>query len=432
MVQKPRVGYCRVSTATGEQAAALVNQRSRIKSAGVHEIIEDIESGRSQERQGYVELLRRIATKSISEIVITRLDRLGRDAAATDAFIAIAAKHGVAITCLDGGTVEAQSPQGFLLARIATSMAEVESRMLSLRVKSGYAEGRKKARPLRGRAAWGYAKNADNSALIPDAVEWSRAQQFVALLQEVHMRTNTALDEWHKRGLGPIPLNSCRAVRAWMLNPTIRGGLGYNQKPNHTYEEIVWDTHPPLITHTQFVAFERQMKDNARRWGHVANTTPRLLTGLCVCTGCGRKMTYAGSRRIASVICKSRECEQRYKSTHEDVVRAAINKALSEQAATIASRVHHQNPEEQKLLSEIAELEAKGDPDLQPSIDLKRERLRALTQKQGPDPQLLAAFSDPAVFDHLESFEQLRQVYLSFVQQVDIQMQEVAAVVLRL
>jgi DNA invertase Pin-like site-specific DNA recombinase len=432
MGQKLRIGYCRVSTATGEQAAALINQRSRVEASGVAEIIEDIESGLSQERKGYVELLRRIATKSISEIVVTRLDRLGRDAAATDAFIAVAAKHKVAITCLDGGTVEAQSPQGFLLARIATSMAEVESRMLSMRVKAGYAEGRKKARPLRGRAAWGYAKNADNSALIPDAVEWSRAQQFVALLQEVHMRTNTALDEWHKRELGPIPLNSCRAVRAWLLNPTIRGGLGYNQLPNHCYETLIWDTHPALITHTQFDAFERQLKDNARRWGHVANVTPRLLTGLCVCAGCGRKMTYAGSRRIASVICKSRECEQRYKSTHEDVVRAAINQALSERAADVAARVHQQNPEELQLLNQISELEAKGDPDLQPAIDLKRERLRALAQKQGPDPQLLAAFSDPAVFDHFQSFEELRQVYLSFVQQVDIRMQVVEAVVLRL
>jgi len=432
MGKRIRIGYCRVSTATGEQAAALINQRARIQASGVDEIIEDIESGRSQERPGYLELLRRIANKSVNEIVCTRIDRLGRDAAATDAFIAVAAKHKVEIVCLDGGTVEAQSPQGFLMARMATSMAEVESRMLSMRVKAGYAEGRKRARPLRGRAAWGYCKNADNSALTPDPVEFPRAQHFVALLKQVNIRTNTVLDEWHKRKLGPIPLNSCRAVRGWLLNPTIRGGLGYNQQPNHVFTEVIWDTHPPLISHTEFAVMERQLKDNRRRWGHSASTTPRLLTGLCVCAGCNRKMTYAGSRRIASVICKSRECEQRYRSTHEDVVRAAINAALSTKAQEIASSITTENPEEITLRAQIAQFESMGDPDLEPAIELKRQRLQALSEHRGPDPELLRAFSNPAVWDHLQSFEELRQVYLSYVQQVTIRMQVVEAVVLRL
>lgn len=433
MGRRLRVGYCRVSTATGEQAAALVNQRQRIEASDVDEIIEDIESGMSQERPGYLELLSRISRKEIGQIVCTRLDRLGRDAAATDAFIAVAAKHRVEIVCLDGGTVESQSPQGFLLARIATSMAEVESRMLSLRIKAGLVEGRKRHRPLRGKIAWGYDINDDRSALLPHPQEFARAQKFLNMLTDLNMRVGTTLDEWHRQNLGPIPLSSGRAVRAWLINPVLRGGLGYKQLANHKFEQVVWDTHPALLSHTQFQIIERQIADNSRRWGRQSTNIPKLLTGLCVCSGCGRKMTYASAaRKYAAVHCKSRECPQRYKSTREDLIRATINQALSLKAREIANTVVVQKPEELKLLDEIAKLEAMQDPDLQPSIDLKRERLSVLTQQHGPDPALLRAFADPCVWDHLQSFEELRQVYLAFVQQVTVRHRAVEAVVLRL
>lgn len=430
-----RVGYCRVSTATGEQAAALVNQRSRIKATGVDEILEDVESGLSQDRPGYLELLHRVSRKEVSEIVVTRLDRLGRDAAATDAFIAVAAKHGVKIQCIDGGTVESQSPQGFLLARIATSMAEVESRMLSLRVKSALAEGRKRRRPQRNFACFGYAKAPDGSALIPHPTNFARAQLFLAVLKQCGMRVGAALDNWEKQNLGPAPFKCGRSVRKWLMNPVIRGGLGYKQLPNNTFEEIAWNTHPALITHTEFSIIERQLQDNRRRWGLQTKHMAHLLSGICVCRTCNHKMSYASSARsFAAVICKNRTCSVRYKSTREDLVRSAINKALSERAHDIANRIKVENPEEVALKAQIAEYEAKVhiDPDLAAIVAIKKERLAALDQQQGPDPELLGAFSDEAVWNHLSSFEELRQVYLAFVQQVLVSPGVVEEVVLRL
>lgn len=426
-----RIGYLRVSTDTEEQLSALQNQRSRIASTGVDRLIEDVESGLSQDRPGYLELLHLIDTRQINEVVCTRVDRLGRDAAATDALIAIAAKRGVTITCLDGGTVDAQTPQGFLLSRIATSMAEMESRMLSMRVRAGYSEGRKRARPLRGKVCWGYRVNADKSALEPDPIEFPRASRFLELCKRCDWRMNTALDKWHAMKLGPIPLGSCRAVKAWLLNPVLRGGLGYLKSSDNTYKEIVWDTHQPLLSHSNFLIMERQLQDNRRRWGHSAQVKPRLLTGLCVCAGCGRKMTYAGSRTIPSVICKSRECSQRYKSTREDVVRDAINAALSERNEALAQRVTAEKPEVLELRTKIAELEALADPDLEPAITIKRERLAALQQQVGPDPHLLDVFADPAVWSQLDD-DQLRELYLMLVEQVRIDHQAVASVVLRL
>ena len=37
-----------------------------------------------------------------------------------------------------------------------------------------------------------------------------------------------------------------------MLNPILRGGIGYLQQKNHTFAEIVWDLHEPLISHEEY------------------------------------------------------------------------------------------------------------------------------------------------------------------------------------
>jgi DNA invertase Pin-like site-specific DNA recombinase len=431
MGQAVRIGYLRVSTDTSEQLNALENQRSRILGSGVDRLIEDVESGLSQDRPGYLELLHLIDTRQVQEVVCTRVDRLGRDAAATDALIAVAAKRGVRIHCLDGGTIDSETPQGFLLSRMATSMAEMESRMLSMRVRAGYSEGRKRARPLRGKVAWGYRVNADRSALEPDPQEFPRAARFLALCKQCDWRMNTALDKWHTAGLGALPLSSCRAVKAWLLNPVLRGGLGYLKQNDNTYKEIVWDTHEALLSHSSFVIMERQLHDNRRRWGHSAQVKPRLLTGLCVCAGCNRKMTYAGSRTIASVVCKSRECAQRYKSTREQTVREAINSELSKRNTQLAQLATKENPETLALKAKIAWLKALDDPDMAAAIEIKRERLLALEQQVGPDPQLLSVFADPAVWSQL-SDEELRELYLALVERVMVDRQEVETVVLRL
>ena len=108
-----KVGYCRVSTSTGEQLSALKSQVARVKTAGVDRVITDIESGLSNEREGMNELLNLIDSRQVQEVLVTRVDRLGRDASATDSLIVLAGKRGVRITTLDGGQIEAENPDRF-------------------------------------------------------------------------------------------------------------------------------------------------------------------------------------------------------------------------------------------------------------------------------------------------------------------------------
>ena len=100
------VGYARVSTQSGEQKSALVTQKNRLKSAGVEKIYTDVESGRSNDRKAFNELLQLIDKRAIKEIVVTRFDRLGRDATFVDAALVLAAKKNVVIRTIDTGLVD--------------------------------------------------------------------------------------------------------------------------------------------------------------------------------------------------------------------------------------------------------------------------------------------------------------------------------------
>lgn len=425
-----RVGYVRVSTASGEQLAALESQRARIEAAGVDEVIEDVQSGRESDRAGYLRLLDLIDRRQVREVVITRVDRLGRDAADTDAAIAFAAKRGVLLTALDGGAIESETPQGFVMSRIMTTMAEMESRMLSLRIKGGLAQRRLEGRPLRGRAPWGYRITADKRHFEPHPLEWGRAQQFLALMREGGWRMNPALDRWAAEGRGEIPLHSCRAVRAWLLNPVLRGATGYRQQKNHRFAEVVWGTHPALIDEAVYDEIKAALAQNRRMWGHNAYTVPRLLTSLCRCGHCGHSMPYAPGRRIPAVLCRTRGCLQEYRSTREELVRQAVNEALSSRAHALAAAVAIEPPELEQLRHEIAELQSRADPDLKEAIERKLSRLHNLHKTEALDPQLVAELSRPKFWAHY-SPEELRELYQGLVQRVVIRDQQVAEVGLR-
>ncbi len=76
---KISVAYARVSSR--EQAInshALEQQIARLEKAGVDLVIHDVQSGKKDNRPGLKRLLAMIERGEVSEVVITRIDRLGR------------------------------------------------------------------------------------------------------------------------------------------------------------------------------------------------------------------------------------------------------------------------------------------------------------------------------------------------------------------
>lgn len=80
------IGYARVSK--DDQADSLPAQVSRLEAAGCARVITDIETGRSTDRDGLLGVMAMVQAGEVAELLVTRVDRLGRDAAYTDALLA--------------------------------------------------------------------------------------------------------------------------------------------------------------------------------------------------------------------------------------------------------------------------------------------------------------------------------------------------------
>lgn len=134
----PRVfAYCRVSTA--DQTTD--NQRLEIQAAGfaieTRRCIEEQISGSvaAKERPGFIKLIERLETGDV--LVVTKLDRLGRNAMDVRSTIEHLATLGVRVHCLALGGVDLTSPAGKMTMQVIAAVAEFERDLLRERTLSG-------------------------------------------------------------------------------------------------------------------------------------------------------------------------------------------------------------------------------------------------------------------------------------------------------
>ena len=148
----PRVfAYCRVSTT--DQTTE--NQRLEILAAGfaieTRRLIAESISGSvaAKERPGFIKLMDRMESGDV--LVVTKLDRLGRNAMDVRASVEQLAKSGVRVHCLALGGVDLTSPAGKMTMQVIAAMAEFERDLLIERTLSGIirakAAGKKFGRP---------------------------------------------------------------------------------------------------------------------------------------------------------------------------------------------------------------------------------------------------------------------------------------------
>jgi DNA invertase Pin-like site-specific DNA recombinase len=423
-----RIAYARVSTSKGEQLSALVAQRSRLEAEGPDLLLEDVESGLNTERPQYLQLKHLIASGKVSEVVATRLDRLGRDASESDAFVSLCDHHGVVCRCLDDGVVTMATPEDLLLTRLKGSLSQGESMRIKARVRKGLAAGRELGKPMR-KPCWGYRLSADRMNCELDPEQAPHALRFIELLKRMNWRMQPALEAFD----GPIPIRSGRGVRAWLLNPTIRGAVAYRQVPNHQFEQILWNRHPALLSQADYTQMEVVIGRNRLLWGRNCRRTQRALTGLCVCGECGYRLKYIAQRTHHSLRCGCETCSRRYKGTREDLLLRFVIEELSQRVAKkLASTVDQSEPPEvAQLKQQIEALERQGDPDLEEAVERKRRRLAALLSQPAVDPELERKIADPRWFDSL-SYDELTAIVQQLVERVELTNGVPAAIRLKL
>lgn len=149
--------YCRVST-TGQTTA---NQLQEIRGAGFdiqdQRIIEEQISGSTPagERKGFQKLLERMESTDV--LVVTKLDRLGRNAMDVRSTVELLSSMGIRVHCLALGGVDLTSPAGKMTMAVIASVAEFERDLLIERTQSGLmrakSEGKTLGRPTAANAS---------------------------------------------------------------------------------------------------------------------------------------------------------------------------------------------------------------------------------------------------------------------------------------
>lgn len=152
MTTKSIFGYARVST----KEQTVENQRREIEAAGYRIEFWHSDEGVSGkvpalQRPGFVEMLRQI--RKGETLVVTKLDRLGRDAQDVGATIKLLAERRIEVVVLQLGKLDLTSPAGKLMLTMLAAVAEMERDLLIERTQSGLArakaEGKTLGRPTR-------------------------------------------------------------------------------------------------------------------------------------------------------------------------------------------------------------------------------------------------------------------------------------------
>jgi putative DNA-invertase from lambdoid prophage Rac len=140
--------YCRVSTT--EQTTE--NQLREIETAGFavspQRVISETVSGSvpTSERQGFGRLLDKMEAGDV--LVVTKLDRLGRNAMDVRATVEALDGMGIRVHCLALGGVDLCSPAGKMTMGVIAAVAEFERDLLVERTQAGLARAKAEGKSL--------------------------------------------------------------------------------------------------------------------------------------------------------------------------------------------------------------------------------------------------------------------------------------------
>jgi putative DNA-invertase from lambdoid prophage Rac len=148
MTMSRTFAYCRVSTA--DQTTD--NQVQEIGASGFsvdpkRTIVETISgSVAAMEREGFAKLVDRLEANDV--LIVTKLDRLGRNAMDVRATVDRLAADGVRVHCLALGGVDLTSPAGRMTMGVIAAVAEFERDLLIERTQAGLARAKASGKAL--------------------------------------------------------------------------------------------------------------------------------------------------------------------------------------------------------------------------------------------------------------------------------------------
>lgn len=331
---------------------------------------------------------------------------------------------GVSIRALDGGEIEAATPQGFMMARMMTTMAEVESRMLSQRLRKQFEVYRAQGRHLRRRKPFGYVGGADHK-LEPDPENWGHALRVIEELRSVGSFSGVTnrLPDWCP--WTPAASN----LQAWFCNPAIRGHIGHHKTPGKgwgvTWAEMHYGQHPALIGESEWQELAELLK---RRRNNFAKSVHAVhgLTGLLQCSSCGHRLRRNSAQGVVWWRCRHRLCNARAGIKEEAAMAFAVQacvKAAKHLARAVAMPLD-ESPlmaAKRRDLEQLQEL-ARRNPALEVGVQALRDEIEGMTRREVvlPDLEPFELIATDARFYEMQPPEIQRSLLLAVLESVQV------------
>ncbi|MEM6403918.1 MAG: fdxN element excision recombinase XisF [Cyanobacteria bacterium P01_D01_bin.116] len=327
-----RIGYARVSTRQQADTEALDQQISRLEKAGAQKILYDIESGRKDTRKNFNQTIALVKNGVATEVIVTRLDRLGRNVISIHKTIEILQKAGVKLTILDSPLGDTNSAFGWLTINNIAGLAEFESRLLSERISHGTDYYRSNLKYF-GKPPFGYTKNEDGRC-IPHPTNWSIAKETI---RRLYTNSYGSIARWlvESHGIKKYP----STFRGWLHNPAIRGHTFYKLKSGEI--ERHYSTHEALISESEYQDLVKMTAHTNKKDPHKFN--PHILGGIFKCS-CGHAMSKAKNgkqfqcsqyKRFGKAGCTNG------KTIYKSIVKKEVIKVLTQHGLLVVREVNN-------------------------------------------------------------------------------------------
>ena len=165
MVGKLNAVYCRVSTKKQDARSQLPDLKRWEKSChGEVRWYQDEFTGTTMDRPGWNRLMTDVRMAIVENIVVWRLDRLGRTAKGLTALFDELQKRGVGLVSLKDG-LDLSTPAGRLMAHVLASVAQFETEVRAERILAGQAAARANGK------RWGGSKKGERRKVTREQIE---------------------------------------------------------------------------------------------------------------------------------------------------------------------------------------------------------------------------------------------------------------------
>lgn len=385
-----KVAYGRVSTQRQADSGSLARQeQALLDRAGADEVILDVGSGKNTRRMGYQRLYELIADGLVTQVLVADQDRLNRNVQSDLEFFQLCEINDVLVTDLNGRELEMRTPDGELLSTVVSALNQHRSRLYAQKVKRALVEARKQGKPAVSLVPYGLRKVRDqNGRLVgieinPDTRKQARERIEWFLAGESISKCGRLIADHHNIAISPS------ALRRWFHSPQLNGRLAWLRDPKSCEFTVVDDkqSFEPLITDAEAEQVRERLSQSKTLQG-LAGKPPRMLTGLCRCSICGKVMTHRQSRQSTLYLrCVNPVCEKRNKSIRVDRIFVVLQYSLPAHAKALFPLLDRPKVDPEgvhQILQEIKALEAISGTEA--VVEQKRKQINDLRTNQSDVP----------------------------------------------